>query len=75
MNVFGELMANLKDLHLDLTTFGRWETPHDSEVLDDPHRNVVLDRIVVALGQLGYAVQLWDPQSKSWKPPARSPTG
>jgi hypothetical protein len=67
-NVFGELMANLKDLHLDLTTFGRWETPDDSGVLDEAHRNVVLDRIVTALGHLGYVAWLWDPESRSWKP-------
>ena len=54
MYVFGELMANLKDLHLDLATFGGWETPNDAEVLDEAHRNVVLDRIVAALGHLGY---------------------
>jgi hypothetical protein len=68
MNVFGEIMANLKDLHLDLTTFGRWETPDDSEVLDEAHRNVVLDRIVAALGHLGYAARLWDPATRNWKP-------
>jgi hypothetical protein len=68
MNVFGELMANLKDLHLDLTTFGRWEVPDDSEVLDEARRNVVLDRIVAALGHLGYAARLWDPETRSWKP-------
>jgi len=72
--VFGEIMANLKDLHLDLTTFGHWETPHDSEVLDEPHRNVVLDRIVAALGHLGYAVRLWDPETRSWRPPDKTPS-
>jgi hypothetical protein len=25
MNVFGEVMANGKDLNVDLSTFGRWE--------------------------------------------------
>jgi len=69
MNVFGELMANLKNLHLDQTTFGRWEMPNDSEVLDEPHRTVVLNRIVAALGHLGYAVRLWDRETRSWKPP------
>ena len=68
MNVFGELMANLKNLHLDMSTFGRWETPHGSEVLDEPHRTVVLDRIVAALGHSGYAARLWDRETQSWKP-------
>ena len=68
MDAFGEIMANLKDLHLDLTTFGNWKTPHDQEMLDDAHRNVVLDRIVGALGHLGYAVRLWDPETQTWKP-------
>jgi hypothetical protein len=68
MNLFGEIMANLKDLHLDLTTFGKWETPYDSEALDEAHRKVVLDRIVAATGHVGYAVRLWDPQTRSWKP-------
>ena len=69
MNVFGEIMANLKELHLDLTTFGHWEMPHDSEVLDERHRKAVLDRIVAALGHLGYSVRLWDPETRSWNPP------
>jgi hypothetical protein len=68
MNVFGEIMANLKDLHLDLTTFGHWEMPHDSEVLDEARRTVVLDRMVAALGHLGYAVRLWEPETRNWKP-------
>ena len=70
MNVFGEIMANLKELYLDLTTFGHWEMPHDSEVLDERHRKVVLDRIVAALGHLGYAVRLWDRETRSWKAPS-----
>ena len=49
MNVFGELMANLKDLDVDLRTFGSWEPPYQSEVIDIAHREVVLARIVSAL--------------------------
>ena len=58
MNVFGEVMANLKNLDVDLSTFGRWEPPHQSEPIDSAHRRVILDRIVSALAYMGLVARL-----------------
>ena len=71
MNVFAEIMANGKELHVYLMTFG-WERPYESEPLDDADRTLVRNRIVSALDYLGYAVRLWDPQARRWKPPAKA---
>jgi len=57
MNVFGELMANLKDLHLDLSTVGRWDEPYGSEPIDEAHLTLVLERIVSGLGHMRYVVK------------------
>jgi len=56
MNVFGELLADLKELELFLGTFGHWKPPYDSEVLDDERRRLILERISSALKYLGYIV-------------------
>jgi hypothetical protein len=57
MNVFGEIMANLKDLDVDLSTFGRWEPPHQSEPIDNARASTVLARLVSALAYMGLAVR------------------
>ena len=57
MNLFGELMANLKDLHLDLNTVGHWDEPYGSETIDEAHLTLVLERIVSGLGHMRYAVK------------------
>ena len=57
MNVFGELLANLKDMQLDLATFGHWDEPHASEVIDDAQGTINLERIVSALRYLGYVAR------------------
>ena len=54
MTVFGELMANLRDLHLDLSTFGRWDEPYGAEPIDEAHLKLVLDRMVSGLSHMGY---------------------
>jgi hypothetical protein len=57
MNVFGEIMANLKDLDVHLSTFGRWETPHQSEPIADAHKKVILARIVSSLAYMRLLVR------------------
>jgi hypothetical protein len=57
MNVFGELLANLKDMQLDLATFGHWDEPHASKVIDDAQGTIILERIVSALPYLGYVAR------------------
>ena len=70
MNVFGEVMANGKDWHLDSRGITEhWEEPYDSELLDEARRRLVLDRIITALGHMGHRVWLWDRVTKSWTPP------
>jgi hypothetical protein len=57
MVVFAEIMANLKDLQLDLRTVGLvWDPPYDSEAISEGHRTVVLNRILTGLKYLGYNV-------------------
>ena len=57
MNVFGELLANLKDMQLDLATFGHWDEPHASELIADAQRTIIFERIVSALRFLGYVAR------------------
>ena len=54
INVFGELLANLKDMQLDLAT---WDEPHASEVIDHARRTIIFERIVSTLRFLGYVAR------------------
>ena len=53
-DAWGELLANLKDIQLDLATFGHWDEPHASELIADAQRTIIFERIVLALRFLGY---------------------
>ena len=58
MDVSGEAMAKPVNLFvLYRSSMTGWEPPNASEIVDDPTRQTVLDRIMAALSYAGYVIK------------------